>query len=258
MKVVTDDGEEESRNESDLSLSQLVEEIYGLQIATEGLIDRNDVTVSYVRSQSLAAQAELAAEPPTPKTSDEILDGLLARGAAKEPPEAPSGLQMGDVLVAIDNEPTSGPQQAVERLVDAWTRAKRLKSEGKEDEVEPIALTIRRGLPHPYASHPRLDLYVGSLSPHKKSEFACTVCHEGQGSATEFKWASHTPSSEAERKGLQMGDLILEADKQKMESVKDLEKIIDKKKPGQVVLLSVRREGRRATQDFIVTLRIPE
>jgi len=66
------------------------------------------------------------------------------------------------------------------------------------------------------------------------------------------------PNSEADRKGLQMGDLILEADKQKMETVKDLETIIDRKKPGQVVLLNVRREGRRGTQDFIVTLRIPE
>lgn len=200
MHVVTEGAEEESRNESDLSPGRFVNEIFGLQIAAEGLIDANDVTVSYVRPQSLAAQAEVVTEPPTPKASDEILDGLLARGATKGPPEAQLGLQMGDVLVEIDNEPAVGPQQAVEQLVDAWADAKRLKSEGKEDEIVPITLTIRRGLPHPYASHPRLDLYVGSLSPHKMSDFACTVCHEGQGSATEFKWASHTPDSEADRK----------------------------------------------------------
>ena len=26
------------------------------------------------------------------------------------------------------------------------------------------------------------------------SEFGCTICHDGQGSATEFKFASHTPN----------------------------------------------------------------
>jgi hypothetical protein len=49
-------------------------------------------------------------------------------------------------------------------------------------------------------SHPRLDLFVGSLSPHNVSTFACTICHEGQGSATEFKWASHTPDSPRQRR----------------------------------------------------------
>ncbi len=200
MNPVADD-EDESRDEIDLRPPQLVvEEIFGLRIAAEGLIDPNDITVNYVRPQSLAAQAELAAEPPVLKTSDEILDGLLARGATQDAPEAPPGLRMGDVLVAIDNEPASGPEEAVDRLFDTWSEAKRLKSAGKEDEIDPIALTIRRGLPHPCASHPHLDLYVGSLSPHKMSEFACTVCHEGEGSATAFKWASHTPSSDADRK----------------------------------------------------------
>jgi hypothetical protein len=39
-----------------------------------------------------------------------------------------------------------------------------------------------------------LDLFVGSMSPHKKGEMGCTICHDGQGSATDFKWASHTPN----------------------------------------------------------------
>jgi len=59
---------------------------------------------------------------------------------------------------------------------------------------EPLKLTIRRGLPHPYSSHPRLDLFVGSMSPHKIGDFGCTICHEGQGNATAFKWVSHTPN----------------------------------------------------------------
>ena len=44
-----------------------------------------------------------------------------------------------------------------------------------------------------YASHPRLDLFVGGNSPHNAEKFGCTICHAGQGSATEFNLATHTP-----------------------------------------------------------------
>lgn len=46
-----------------------------------------------------------------------------------------------------------------------------------------------------FASHPRLDLFVDGNSPHPINNFGCTVCHRGQGSATEFNNASHTPNS---------------------------------------------------------------
>ncbi|MFW5693214.1 MAG: hypothetical protein ACOCWL_03270, partial [Thermoguttaceae bacterium] len=52
-----------------------------------------------------------------------------------------------------------------------------------------------RGFPPPFRSHPRLDLYLGSRSPHPVDQFGCTVCHDGQGSATSFRWASHTPDA---------------------------------------------------------------
>lgn len=47
---------------------------------------------------------------------------------------------------------------------------------------------------HPFASHPRLDLFLTSTSPHPIAKFGCTVCHEGQGSGTSFQNASHTPN----------------------------------------------------------------
>lgn len=48
--------------------------------------------------------------------------------------------------------------------------------------------------PQPWASHPRLDLYLTAASPHPMPKFGCTVCHEGQGSGTSFTNASHTPN----------------------------------------------------------------
>src|SRR5262249_39815074 len=46
-----------------------------------------------------------------------------------------------------------------------------------------------------FCAHPRLDLYVGDTSPHPKEKFGCTACHGGQGSATDFMLASHTPDN---------------------------------------------------------------
>jgi cytochrome c2 len=94
-----------------------------------------------------------------------------------------AGLKTGDVIVSIDGGRTYARDVAVAGLIESpsWGTS--------------LALVVRRGVPQPYASHPRLDLFVGSLSPHPKQVFGCTICHEGQGSATSFKWASHTPSS---------------------------------------------------------------
>ena len=67
------------------------------------------------------------------------------------------------------------------------------------DIPKPVTLEIRRGLPQPFRSHPRLDLFVGESSPHPMSTFGCTICHDGQGSGTDFTFASHTPNDPAQR-----------------------------------------------------------
>jgi mono/diheme cytochrome c family protein len=50
-----------------------------------------------------------------------------------------------------------------------------------------------------YCAHPRLDLFVGSNSAHPYQAFGCTSCHAGQGSATEFNYAAHSPNDVAQR-----------------------------------------------------------
>lgn len=51
-----------------------------------------------------------------------------------------------------------------------------------------------------FAAHPRLDLFVDANSPHGAEKFGCTICHAGQGSATSFGEATHTPNGAAEKK----------------------------------------------------------
>lgn len=64
--------------------------------------------------------------------------------------------------------------------------------------------------------------------------------------------------SEAEGKGLQPGDIILEANRQEVTTAEELEKIISKLKPGDGLILLIRRERNGESREFITTLRIPE
>ena len=69
----------------------------------------------------------------------------------------------------------------------------------------------KRRCPTVFASHPFLTtgattvdpkgkvvtagLYLDANGPHPINSFGCTICHGGQGSGTDFTFASHTPDS---------------------------------------------------------------
>jgi mono/diheme cytochrome c family protein len=55
-------------------------------------------------------------------------------------------------------------------------------------------LDLKPGQVKEYAAHPRLDLFVDGNSAHPMEKFGCTSCHAGQGSATDFLNAVHTPA----------------------------------------------------------------
>jgi cytochrome c551/c552 len=93
-----------------------------------------------------------------------------------------AGLMSADVLEFVGDAKIVSQADAFRYLVD-------------RTEWKPLSLTVRRGLPHPFSSHPRLDLFVGSTSPHPMGRFGCTICHQGQGSSTSFEWASHMPNN---------------------------------------------------------------
>ena len=99
---------------------------------------------------------------------------------------AKAGLESGDVIRLVGDEP----------VYDAATVVNYLLNERTEwGEESPASLTIGRGLDHPFTTHPRLDLFLTDSSPHPEKDFGCTICHDGQGSGTEFPWTSHTPDN---------------------------------------------------------------
>jgi len=165
-----------------------LKEVYGLSLAPRGMLKADEPTIGLVVPRTAAADAGLLAGDVILKINGtRIADANDARRRLLEAAlnaRAPGEDQTCSARV-------SGPRRPVSRSADrgaTWS-----------GEAEGLKIEIRRGLAHPYSSHPRLDLFVGSLSPHPMSEFGCTICHGGQGSATEFKFASHTPNDPQER-----------------------------------------------------------
>jgi len=54
--------------------------------------------------------------------------------------------------------------------------------------------------PEPFRTHPNLDLYLGSNSPHPIDKIGCTVCHGGMGPAVDFNGCAHVPNDGEEAK----------------------------------------------------------
>ncbi|MBM62197.1 MAG: hypothetical protein CL484_04535 [Acidobacteria bacterium] len=70
----------------------------------------------------------------------------------------------------------------------------------KMDRCQTCHLAIDRvgyeDYPQPFRTHPNLDTYVGSASPHSIETTGCTVCHEGMGQSITFTDAAHSPATE--------------------------------------------------------------
>jgi cytochrome c2 len=72
--------------------------------------------------------------------------------------------------------------------------ARRGDTEERIAQLERIA-NGKQDILNPFRTHPKLDTFVGSASPHPLLEYGCTACHRGQDRATEFGRAGHTPMS---------------------------------------------------------------
>ncbi len=103
---------------------------------------------------------------------------------------------------AIDRPGFESKREA-ERLSGELQReldANRIQPSKRAETEERVAGLRRlvdspREIPNPFRTHPKLDVFVGSASPHPLLEYGCTVCHRGQDRATEFGRAGHTPMS---------------------------------------------------------------
>ena len=84
--------------------------------------------------------------------------------------------------------------QELQQKLDAYqiVQEKREETEKRIAELKRIQDAPLDVL-NPWRTHPKLDVFVGSVSSHPILEYGCTGCHRGQDRATEFGRAGHVP-----------------------------------------------------------------
>jgi cytochrome c2 len=103
---------------------------------------------------------------------------------------------------AIDRPGFESKKEAARLVAELKTKLdKHLIQPSRRKETEERVAQLERtvngpnDILNPFRTHPKLDTFVGSASPHPLLEYGCTVCHRGQDRATEFGRAGHTPMS---------------------------------------------------------------
>ena len=142
----------------------------------------------------------------------------------KEDPQPATAPTLADVYgFSLADRGMLGPGAATVGLVLPETAAAHARALGRrrdsQDQRRPCLRGLRRtiaaagrdgmgeacraGNPSraaaPVLAHPRPELFVAPGSPHPMNRFGCTICHDGQGSATDFQFASHTPDDPVQR-----------------------------------------------------------
>ena len=120
---------------------------------------------------------------------------VVVVGVKKHGLAARAGFLPGDRILAVGDHSPKTVAEACEAIFQSLKRG------------TGVRVTLRRGLPHPFAAHPQPGLYVSPASPHPVEKFGCSVCHQGNGGATSFSFAGHvtTEPSKQERWETQLG-----------------------------------------------------
>jgi len=215
------------------------------QLIEHGEVRRGLLGVEIGDVDPLTAEA-LAMESTQGVLINKVLPGRAADKA---------GVQRGDVVLAVDGRPVRNVTE-LKSLIGATPPGTRVgllvlrEGKKKKIEVELEQLTeeafAASSVPD-RADEGKLGLEVQELAP----EIARQLGYEGEKGVVVSQVES---GSEAARRGLRRGDLIQEVNRRPVDTLEDFEKEMGKVKPGEAVLLLIRRDG--ATR--FLGLRIPK
>ncbi|MFZ2054818.1 MAG: DegQ family serine endoprotease [Candidatus Aminicenantales bacterium] len=181
--------------------------------------------------------------------------GALVNSVDPGGPADKAGIKPYDVIIEVNGEEVDSPNDLKFKVADAEPGKKidiKVVREGKEQQftVTVEELDPQEKKDEPKAADKDLGFNVQELTPNLARRYGLET-REGL-IITQVK-----RYSEAGRKGLEVGDIIIEVNRRKVTTVDDLEKIMDKVESGEAIILLLRREQGGESFDRIVTLRVP-
>ncbi|MHB8055375.1 MAG: PDZ domain-containing protein, partial [Candidatus Aminicenantales bacterium] len=168
------------------------------------------------------------------------------------------GLKRYDVIIAINGLPIENSNDLRMKIAEIPPGSSveiKFIRDGKEMSVKTSVIELtNEEKPKPSAekSNRNIGLTVEPLTPASARRY-------GLKAESGLLITDVAPGSPAERRGLQPGDIIVEANRQKIETMDQWNAVLKPLKAGDPLMLAIRREddGGQA-QEFILTLRLSE
>lgn len=169
-------------------------------------------------------------------------------------PADKAGFQRYDVIIEINGQPVKNENDLRFKIADIEPGTKvevKVIRKGKELVLTPVVTELEpeEGSKPETPSGKDIGVEVTELTPRLAQRYGLQT-EEG------LLITKVNNYSKAEREGVQPGDIILEVNQNKVTSVREFENIVKRTKPGETLMLLIRREQDRSAVDYIVTLRI--
>ena len=233
----------------------------GLGFAIPSNLARKVVTQLKEKGRVIRGRIGVSIKP-TPLTEDdkdafklENKNGALVVGVEKGSPAEKAGLQKYDVIVEVNGEKVTDSNNLKLKIANIEPGKKveiKVIREGKEqafsvtvEELDPAEAKVETK-----SSDKDLGFTIRELTPTLARRYGLET-QEGLIITQVRRY------SEADRKGLTAGDIILEVNRKKVATVDELERMMAKFESGQAIILLVRTEQDGDSIDRIVTLRVP-
>lgn len=183
--------------------------------------------------------------------------GALIANVEPETPAAKAGLKEQDVVLEIDGRKVVDDNDFRLRVAERNPGDKVRLKVIRNGEIKNIIVTLTDrpdDRPPQQLSEQeteKLGIKVANLTTERARQYGFED-EEGV-IVTDVK-----QGSSAYRKGVREGDLITSVNREEVTSVRDYDRIMDKLKPGDVVLLRLKKRLRDGVNTYYVTIRIPK
>ncbi len=169
-------------------------------------------------------------------------------------PADKAGVKQYDVVTAVDGQAVENRNDLGMKIGDVPPGKKvalTIIRDGKQITVSPVAEDLEPQSEKEQAASPdkTIGLTLQPLSPNVARRYGLRTT-EGL-LITEIQ-----PGSEAARRGLEPGMIIVEANRTKVTTTREFENLLKKTDPGDEIILSIRSEANGQVQEFIVPVKV--
>ncbi|MFN7993181.1 MAG: Do family serine endopeptidase [Bryobacteraceae bacterium] len=215
------------------------------EIIKNGKVTRGSIGVSFTPSESASAGSLLKAYG--------AREGVFIQSVAPGGPAEKAGMKAGDIIVAVNGKPIHNGGELIERVTSTpigTALTVTVLREGKRDDFKVVVADLAQVFPDRFGSgkseeagpaegtQARFGITIENLTDARRDNMGIKQHGGVLISAVE-------PGSFAEDIGMQRGDVLVEVNRQAVNSVDDVKRIQNSLKSGEAVAFRILRQDRR-------------